>query len=126
MLIPCTITTRPFASVIQRPAWLRGGVGPGAAVAAGANNNRATRERVAASAQEDLALLFRIPKQTRQPGHAAVTGRPPRPRPPSPRCSRSPDRGPRLCRERRTRRERAPPSLGPPPQPPPSPRARRG
>jgi hypothetical protein len=34
MFVPCITTTRPLASVIQRPAWDRGRAGLGAGVAA--------------------------------------------------------------------------------------------
>jgi len=53
MLSPCRITTRPFESVIQRPAWESGGVGPAAIAGALATpRKRRTRSPAHAAAPE--------------------------------------------------------------------------
>src|SRR2546423_6786262 len=57
MLVPCRITTRPCASVIQRPAWVSGSAGAASAAAGTAQPSRPAQSAAARSVLVRLPLI---------------------------------------------------------------------
>src|SRR6476659_671830 len=57
MLVPCRITTRPCASVIQRPAWVSGSAGAASAAEGIAQPSRPAQSAAARSVLVRLPLI---------------------------------------------------------------------